>query len=285
MSVVFVHGGVAGVAKPQRVSLAEGVARGARRDRALDAVEAAVVALEDDPRLNAGYGAVLNLAGAVELDAGISDGPTGRAGGVGNVAVRHPISLARKVLEETPHVLITGAGAAALGEDMDSVEVAPDELRRWEEARAEGRLDVRRFGDPGEVDTVGAVALGEGADLAAASSTGGVFGKMPGRMGDSAVFGAGHYASKAAAVVGTGVGEMFLEALACARAGMLIEAGAHPQEACASVVRLLAERAPLPAGLLALDRAGRHGAAFTGGSWDVEGPEGPVEAERLSSDS
>ena len=281
MSVVFVHGGVAGVAKPQRVSLAEGVSRGVSRERALDAVEAALIVLEDDPRLNAGYGAVLNLAGAVELDAGISEGTTGRAGGVGNVTVAHPISLARKVLEETPHVLVTGAGAAELGEGMEPVEIAAEERRRWEEARAEGRLDVARFGDPVEVDTVGAVALGDDADLAAASSTGGVFGKMPGRMGDSAVFGAGHYASKTAAVVGTGVGEMFLETLACARVGLLIEAGSHPQEACASVVRLLAERAALPAGLLALDRSGRHGAAFTGGSWDVEGPGGPVEAERL----
>ncbi len=280
MSVVFVHGGVAGTSKPQRVSLADGVSRGAARARALDAVEAAVIALEDNPALNAGYGAVLNLAGAIELDAGISDGVTGHAGGVGNVTVAHPVSLARLVLEETPHVLITGAGAAALGAGMQPVGSAPEEVVRWEEARAEGRLDPSRFGDPVEVDTVGAVALGEGG-LAAASSTGGVFGKMPGRMGDSAIFGAGHYASKGAAVVGTGVGEMFLEALACARAGMLIEAGAHPQEACERVVRLLGERALLPAGLLALDRAGRHGAAFRGGSWDVEGPDGPVEAVRL----
>lgn len=281
MSVVFVHGGVAGVVKPHRVSLAQGVARGAVQERALDAVEHAVAALEDDPDLNAGYGAVLNLAGAVELDAGISDGVTGRAGGVGNVTVRHPVSLARKVLEETPHVLITGAGAIALGADMERTEPAPEELARWEEARAEGRLDVARFGDPVEVDTVGAVALGDAGALAAASSTGGVFGKMPGRMGDSAIFGAGHYASRAAAVVGTGVGEMFLETLACARAGMLIEAGAHPQDACETVVGLLGERAPLPAGLLALDRSGRHGAAYRGGSWDVEGRDGPVEAARL----
>lgn len=281
MSVVFVHGGVAGVPKPHRVSLAEGVLRGLARNRSIDAVEAAVVALEDDPELNAGFGAVLNLEGAVELDAGLSDGVTGRAGGVGNVCVCHPVSLARKVLEDTPHVLITGAGAAALGADMKQVERSPSEVARWEEARAEGRLDVARFGDPVEVDTVGAVALGDSDDLAAASSTGGVFGKMPGRMGDSAVFGAGHYASRGAAVVGTGVGEMFLETLACARAGMLIEAGAHPQQACRDVIRLLSERASLPAGLLALDRSGRHGAAYRGGSWDVEGPDGPVEAERL----
>ncbi|MDQ4026260.1 MAG: isoaspartyl peptidase/L-asparaginase [Actinomycetota bacterium] len=281
MALVFVHGGVAGAPNPERVPLADGVAEGAAAAGALDAVERAVRVLEDDPRLNAGYGAVLNLAGAVELDAGISDGSTGRSGGVGNVSVAHPVSLARRVLEETPHVLITGAGAAAFGAGMDEVSVAPDEVRRWEDARAEGRLHVARFGDPVEVDTVGAVACGAAGDLAAASSTGGVFGKMAGRMGDSAIFGAGHYASKAAAVVGTGVGEMFLEMLACARAGLLIEAGAHPQEACERVIRLLRARAALPAGLLALDHAGRAGAAFRGGSWDVEGPEGPVEAVRL----
>ncbi len=178
-------------------------------------------------------------------------------------------------------MLITGAGAAAFGAAMEKVSVAPEELERWEDARAGGRLEVARFGDPVEVDTVGAVACGAAGDLAAASSTGGVFGKMPGRMGDSGVFGAGHYASRAAAVVGTGVGEMFLETLACARTGLLIEAGAHPQEACEGVIRLLGDRARLPAGLLALDGQGRAGAAFRGGSWDVEGPEGPVEAVRL----
>jgi beta-aspartyl-peptidase (threonine type) len=281
MALVFVHGGVAGVAKPHRVSLAAGPARAVLRERALDAVEDAVVALEDLPELNAGRGAVLNLAGAIELDAGISDGLSGKAGGVGNVRVRHPITLARKVLEETPHVLITGAGAAALGEGMEEVEPTPDERARWEEARSEGRLEIARFGDPVEVDTVGAVALGDSGDLAAASSTGGVFAKMPGRMGDSAIFGAGHYASKGAAVVGTGVGEMFLETLACARVGLLIESGAHPQGACEAVIHVLGGRALLPAGLLALDRAGRQGAAYRGGSWDVEGPDGPVEALRL----
>jgi beta-aspartyl-peptidase (threonine type) len=281
MALVFVHGGVAGVAKPHKVSLAAGVERGGVRECALDAVEDAVAALEDVPKLNAGYGAVLNLEGAVELDAGISDGVTGRAGGVGNVRVRHPITLARKVLEETPHVLLTGAGAAALGAAMEVVEPAPEERARWEEARSEGRLEIARFGDPVEVDTVGAVALGDAGDLAAASSTGGVFGKMPGRMGDSAIFGAGHYASRGAAVVGTGVGEMFLETLACARAGLLIEGGAHPQQACEAVIHVLGGRALLPAGILALDRAGRHGAAYRGGAWDVEGPDGPVKAARL----
>ncbi|MDQ3952939.1 MAG: isoaspartyl peptidase/L-asparaginase, partial [Actinomycetota bacterium] len=190
MSVVFVHGGVAGVVKPHTVSLRDGIVRGVAQERALDAVEHAVSALEDHPELNAGYGAVLNLAGAIELDAGMSDGDTGRAGGVGNVTVRHPISLARRVLEDTPHVLITGAGATALGAGLEAVDPAPQEVARWEEARAEGRLELARFGDPVEVDTVGAVALDGAGALAAGSSTGGVFGKMPGRMGDSAIFGA-----------------------------------------------------------------------------------------------
>ncbi len=281
MSVVFVHGGVAGVSKPQRVSLADGVGRGVARERALDAVEDAVSALEDNPALNAGYGAVLNLAGEVELDAGISDGATGRAGGVGNVTVRHPVSLARFVLEQTPHVLITGAGALALGTDMEQVEAAPEERARWEEARTEGRLDVARFGDPVEVDTVGAVALGGSGDLAAGSSTGGVFGKMTGRVGDAPIFGAGMYASDTAAIVGTGVGELFLLTLACARAARLIESGAHPQDACEETIAFLGSRQRLSGGLLALDVSGRAGAAYRGALWPVHGPDGPVEAVRL----
>jgi RimJ/RimL family protein N-acetyltransferase len=111
MSVVFVHGGVAGVAKPHRVSLADGVAHGAARERALDAVEAAVIVLEDDPELNAGFGAVLNLEGAVELDAGMSDGATGRAGGMASFLRAEPAHGCVEIghiwfgagLQRTPH--------------------------------------------------------------------------------------------------------------------------------------------------------------------------------------
>lgn len=279
MPVVYVHGGVSGTPKAVLPSLSAALEAAASAATALDAVEAAVCALEDHPELNAGFGSVLNLDGELELDAGITDGERCRIGAVANVCVRHPISLARRVLETTPHVLVTGRGAMQLGADMHRLELTSEkQRRRWEEAKADGTLDPARYGDPEHVDTVGAVALGDDGTLAAGSSTGGVFGKLPGRVGDAPIFGAGIYASRDAAVVGTGVGELFLATLASLRVGRLIEDGHAPQSACEQVIDLLGTREPLAAGLLALDRSGDVGAAFRGASWAVEGPAGLIQA-------
>lgn len=281
MNVVYAHGGVSGLEKevPSLAFALEGALPAAT---AVDAVERAVVALEHDPRFNAGFGAVLTRAGTVELDAGIADGSTGDCGAVANVTVANPIRLARRVLEGTPHLFLVGPGAMALGDDLPHLDDTTSAQReRWAAARAAGTLETSRFGAPEHVDTVGAVALDEDGRLAAGSSTGGVFGKLPGRVGDSPVFGAGLYASRNVAVVGTGVGELFLETLACLRVGMLVEEGAHPQEACERVVEWLGARRPVSAGLLALDAGARVGAAFRGGSLAVGGPDGPVEAVRL----
>lgn len=280
MATVYVHGGVSGIAKPQLPSLAYALAE-LEGDR-LDLIVAAVQRLEDDPALNAGYGAVLNRAGRLELDAGIGDGATGRYGGVANVTVRHPIALARRVMDETPHVLLTGAGAQDFGVDMEQLaDTTAEERERWERARAGGDLNHATYGAPEYVDTVGAVALDDAGSLAAGSSTGGVFGKLPGRVGDAPIAGTGVYASQTAAVVGTGVGELFLRTMAAARVALAIESGAHPQQACEQVITYLGRVDDVAAGLLALDASGRVGAAFRGGSWAVEGPEGPFEAVRL----
>ncbi|HVL64400.1 MAG TPA: isoaspartyl peptidase/L-asparaginase [Actinomycetota bacterium] len=276
MAIVFVHGGVSGTAK-EAPDLAYAARAGAARTSALDAVETAARQLEDDPALNAGFGACLARDGTLELDAGIAI--AGRCGGVANVRVRHPITLARRVLEETPHALITGRGAALLGEDMELLDdTTPEQRRRWEEASAGGELGDHSFGAPEHVDTVGAVALGPDGALAAGSSTGGVFGKLPGRVGDAPINGAGIYVSAEVAVVGTGVGETFIEVLASARVARLVEDGIQPQEACERVVVLLARRGAAAAGLLALDADGRCGAAYAGASWAVWGDEAPVEA-------
>lgn len=279
---VFVHGGVSGTPRdlPDLTDCAR--ARSGGRD-ALDLVEAAVIALEDHPALNAGYGATLNRAGRLELDAAIADGRTSRHGGVVTVQVRHPISLARRVLSDTPHVLMAGAGAMELGADMEILEqTSPDQIERYRVAAEEGRLGLQNYADPSFVDTVGAVALDGSGALAAGSSTGGVFGKLPGRVGDSAVAGAGTYACEAAAVVGTGVGEAFLETLACFRVATLIEGGTPAQEACERVIRLIEREREVTAGLLALTAAGELGAAYRGGAWSVAGIEGPVEAVRIA---
>ena len=127
---------------------------------------------------------------------------------------------------------------------------------------------------------MGAVALDDAGALAAGSSTGGVFGKLPGRVGDAPVFGAGYHVSPAAAVVGTGVGEFFLETLACHRTTELITEGVDPQEACRRVILAIA-RPGITAGLLAVDAEGRVGAAYRGGAWPVEDPDGPLEAESV----
>ncbi|MDQ3986293.1 MAG: isoaspartyl peptidase/L-asparaginase [Actinomycetota bacterium] len=281
---LFVHGGVSGRPKPPR-SLTYAVAAGAAQPTALDAVEAAVVAMEDDPDLNSGFGSAPNRGGAVEMDAGIADGSSGRAAGVACVNVRNPIVLARKVLEETPHVLLVGSGAAALAEasGIEFLDTTSDEqLRRWEAARAAGKLESGHYGTAEHVDTVGAIALDDSGRLAAASSTGGVFGQLPGRVGDAPIFGAGIYASTRVAVVGTGVGEAFLQTLACGRVAQLVEDGVDLAVACAKTIGFIDEHFPgSAAGLLALDSDGYASAMFNGGSWVVEGPGGTFEATQL----
>lgn len=274
MTIVLVHGGASGTPKDPLPDLAYA----ARVDaaHAVEAVEEAVVLLEDDPRLNAGYGACLARDGTIELDAGIADGHSGTFGAAIGVTVRHPVTLARRVLENTPHVALAGAGAMELASDMEILEATTeDQIRRWELARDRGELEGT-YARPEHVDTVGAVALDERGHLAAASSTGGVFGKMRGRVGDSPIFGAGTYASRAAAVVGTGVGELFMTTLACARVGDLIAGGVHPQDAVERILIEMGAVATTPAGLVALDADGRWGVALRGASMPVAGPDGIV---------
>lgn len=280
MPVVVVHGGVSGAQPKEHVSLGCAVRdlTGSRLDLVVNAVER----MEDDPALNAGYGAVLDKAGRLELDAGIADGATGRCAGVANVTVRHPIALARKVLEETPHVLLTGEGAQIFGADMEQLaDTSPQRRHQWERALADGDLDLDHYGEPEFVDTVGALALDDDGLLAAGSSTGGVFGKLPGRVGDAPIFGAGFYASRSVAVMGTGVGELFLRTLASLRVATLVESGTSPQAACAETIRYLLGIEDVSAGLVALDADGNVGAAFHGAALPVASSAGPLEATRI----
>lgn len=184
---------------------------------ALDAAVAAVEVLEDSPRFNAGRGAVFNAEGGHELDASLMEGHTRRAGAVAGVrTVRHPIRLARAVMEHSPHVMLAGDGAEAFADTRPEIErVSPDwfdtERRRQqlEEARkrAAARQAMRREHRWG---TVGAVALDAQGHLAAATSTGGMTNKRWGRVGDSPVIGAGTWADERCALSATGWGEFYI---------------------------------------------------------------------------
>lgn len=186
----------------------------------LDAVEQVIRYLEDDPLFNAGRGAVFNAAGQHELDASIMDGKTLGCGGVAAVrTVRHPISLARLVMENTPHVLFATDGAEKFADEMGAkVERVENswfstEKRRQELERAQKKDGKQAVNVPTELQhsTVGCVALDMHGNLAAGTSTGGRTNKRFGRVGDSPIIGAGTYANNATcAVSGTGLGEQFI---------------------------------------------------------------------------
>jgi beta-aspartyl-peptidase (threonine type) len=183
---------------------------------ALDAVEAAVRILEDDPHFNAGRGAVFTYEGKIEHDAAIMEGATRCAGAVaGTSHTRHPISLARRVMENSPHVFLRGLGADQFSEEQGLEQVSnewfhiPERRRQLEEFRK--RPDSEAFDIDLKYGTVGAVAVDRNGSTAAATSTGGLTGKRWGRIGDSPIIGAGTYADdRAGAVSATGAGEYFI---------------------------------------------------------------------------
>jgi beta-aspartyl-peptidase (threonine type) len=181
----------------------------------LDAVEAVVKVLEDDPLFNAGKGAVFTAEGRNELDASIMDGRTRAAGAVAGVTrTKHPVSLARAVMEKSKHVMLAGAGADAFSLEQGLEQVDPSYFRteeRWQQylqwRDKTGALIDRTHA----YGTVGAVALDQAGHMAAATSTGGITGKRWGRVGDSPIIGAGTYAEdKMCAVSATGDGEFFI---------------------------------------------------------------------------
>ncbi|HXS20350.1 MAG TPA: isoaspartyl peptidase/L-asparaginase [Steroidobacteraceae bacterium] len=185
----------------------------------LDAVTAAVRALEDNPLFNSGRGAALTRGGTAELDAAIMEGRQQRAGAVAAVQhVKNPVELARRVMEKSRHVLLVGAGAEEFALE-EGLALVPNVYFRTEERRAQ--LESERRGQPvsdlipSSQGTVGAVALDATGDLAAATSTGGMTNKRQGRVGDSPIIGAGTYAKNGAcAVSATGHGEYFIRTVA-----------------------------------------------------------------------
>ena len=207
-------------------ALAAGVAVLSAGGSALDAVSAAVMVLEDDPHFNAGRGAVFTYHGTNELDAAIMDGQTRKAGAVAGIGhTKNPVKLARAVMEHSPHVMLSGAGAEEFGREQGIEQVDPDWFATPERWRQLQELKAKKLGWF-DVDlkygTVGAVARDAAGHVAAATSTGGLTGKRWGRIGDSPLIGAGTYADdRSCAVSATGAGEAFI------RAGVGHEIGAR----------------------------------------------------------
>lgn len=242
---------------------------------ALDAVTAAIVVLEDSPHFNAGKGAVFNADGIHELDASIMDGSTLAAGAIAGVhRVRNPVTLARKVMEDSPHVMLIGEGAESFGRTAGVDFVEPDYFRtehRWQQLQDARDREASNIAPPREYayGTVGAVALDAEGRIAAATSTGGMTNKRWGRVGDAPIIGAGTYANAQCGVSATGWGEYFIRlAVAhdiCAR---MAYGGASLAEAADEVVMKRVPELGGDGGVIGLDAEGNMHLPFnTGGMY------------------
>jgi beta-aspartyl-peptidase (threonine type) len=276
-------------------ALREGRDRLARGESALDAAEAVVRILEDDPLFNAGKGAVFTEDGGHELDASIMDGQTLACGAVGAVrTVKNPISLARRVMEKTPHVLLISDGAerfaAAEGvERVDPKYFDTDKRRKQLEQALEERRKKAAAEPPKSRGTVGCVARDTHGNLAAATSTGGMTAKRFGRVGDSPIIGAGTYASNATCAVScTGTGEEFIRnAAAHEVSALMMHLGVSVEKAAHTVI--FERLKPDDGGLIAVSHTGEiampystlgmfRGAADSSGRFSIsiwEGEEKP----------
>jgi beta-aspartyl-peptidase (threonine type) len=237
---------------------------------ALDAVCATVVALEDNPIFNAGTGACLNIDGFCELDACVMEGTGHRAGAVSALQrVRNPVLVARKVMEETDHVMLAGEGALRFARAMgfgDHDPVTPARRKDWQEkldsignAPSRRSLKNREFlrkHPEYSGGTVGAVALDANGVLAAATSTGGVTLKMVGRVGDTPIPGAGNYASSHVAASATGTGEFVMRALATRAISEAVEHGATLAQAVRGILDGMGREFDADVGVIAVDRSG-----------------------------
>ncbi len=277
MKAIVVHGG-AGKWKPDKLKIAlKGVEdavmagwKAMETGNALDAVIAAVSAMEDNPVFNAGTGSTLNLFGEVEPEASVMRGDTMEAGGVSGPRVKNPVQLARLVMEKTDHVILVGHGARLFAEAMGFREqdlVVEERKKIWRDM-------LQRLRDGREIDhwtklqtlikqhpeftgdTVGAVAVDENGLCAAATSTGGVSLKLPGRMGDSPVPGAGNYACRAGAVSATGEGEGMLRSFAAGFVAELMAQGTDVESAVRAGVKRVESLTGKACGIIAVDENG-----------------------------
>ena len=240
-----------------------------RGGAALDAVEEAVVIMENDEIFDAGRGSFLNRDGKVQLDAFIMDGATLRGGGVGCVErIANPVRAARKILSDSPHVYFVAEGAERFAaehgiplcrnEDL----IIPREVERLREFQARIEPSPDLFAPTISHDTVGAVALDRDGNIAAATSTGGTLNKAPGRLGDSSLIGCGCYAdNRSAAASTTGWGEPIMKLVLAKWAADRVASGSVPEWVAAEAINYLKDRVNGHGGMILLDAHGQFGLA------------------------
>ncbi len=242
---------------------------------AIEAVTEAIAYMEDSGSFNAGTGSVLNVRGYREMDAGIMDGSTMDIGAVAAIRYpRNPIRLAKLVLEKTDHVLLAGSSADDLARESGLEEIkAPSEyvLERYRDLlkkylkgeRSIFRKNLELINSLKWFDTVGAVALDSSGRLVAGVSTGGVWLKLPGRVGDSAIPGAGFYADKNIAISSTGIGEVIIKTMPGIRIAFLVEQGYSLEKSMELVIDYISSAwGTGNTGIIGVDRKGRHHIVF-----------------------
>jgi L-asparaginase / beta-aspartyl-peptidase len=280
LPVMVVHGGAWAI--PDNVVEAHLKGVGQARDQgwrvlerggtALDAVEAAIVAMEEDETFDAGRGSFLTRDGRVQLDALLMDGSTMRAGGVGCVErIRNPILAARLVLEKSPHVYFVAEGAERFAQEQGMklcrneelvIEREIARLKAAQEKEAAGHPDLTFAGPEAGHDTVGAVALDANGSIAAGTSTGGTLNKAPGRVGDSSLIGCGCYADNHnAAASCTGWGEPIMKLVLAKWAADRVRTGGAPDAVATEAMFYLQQRLKGHGGIILLDARGRFGIA------------------------
>ncbi len=240
----------------------------------LEAVEQGIRVTEASANSSVGLGGIPNAAGVVQLDACIMDGVGHRAGGVAGVeGVRHPISVARRVMEKTPHVMLVGDGARqfAIAEGLEVVESdARERHAAWWKQRAAERAAPDTPGSPrGNHDTIALLAIGPDGTLAGGCSTSGLGGKLPGRVGDSPIIGSGLYVDNEVGAAGaTGIGENVMRYCGSFLVVELMRQGLHPNDACMEALRRISRQdskgTALGVSFIALDKRGRYGSATAG---------------------
>jgi len=274
---LIVHGGAGDISGDAIVSHREGARKAAQvgwkilRDggSAIDAVEASIIVMEDDPAFDAGYGSYLNRAGQVETDASFMNGQTLDVGAVAGVQhIKNPIRLARRVME-SEHTFLIGRGAEMFAEEIgmsliDNKELyTPEQIVTWKESSQNPPTPKSPHYAPAHGGTVGCVAVDRNGNIAAGTSTGGMQFKRVGRVGDSPLIGCGTYADNLlGGASATGWGEMITRVVLTKHAVDLLANNRHPNDVAQQAIEMMARRVGGTGGIIMIDRDGRIGLAF-----------------------